>query len=172
MSNCKCIVWRVVDRIFIIIISSLQSTTGHRPLQSLAILLEFGYSHPAPASRPAQMVTPPGLRASYTTFTETRSPHQNSTYRDRTERDRTLWRSDLWCKLTGEVWQFCTAWYATGCTSFSSKYVCKTWTFSFSYPTKRGRYNRFFIMFWLRFGNYFYDHRLPDVNPFWNWSGW
>jgi hypothetical protein len=27
----------------------------------------FGYSHPA--SRSAQIVTPPGLRASYTTFT-------------------------------------------------------------------------------------------------------
>jgi hypothetical protein len=38
----------------------------------------FGYSHPAPASRPTQIVTPPGLRASYTTFTETRSPLQNS----------------------------------------------------------------------------------------------
>jgi hypothetical protein len=37
----------------------------------------FGYSHPAPASRPAQTVTPPGLRASYTTFTETRSPLQD-----------------------------------------------------------------------------------------------
>jgi hypothetical protein len=32
----------------------------------------LGYSHPAPTSRPAQIVTPPGLRASYTTFTETR----------------------------------------------------------------------------------------------------
>jgi hypothetical protein len=29
----------------------------------------FGYSHPAPASRPAHIVTPLGLRASYTTFT-------------------------------------------------------------------------------------------------------
>jgi hypothetical protein len=38
----------------------------------------FGYSHPAPASRPSQIVTPPGLRASYTTFMETRSPLQNS----------------------------------------------------------------------------------------------
>jgi hypothetical protein len=38
----------------------------------------IGYSHPAPASRPAQIVTPPGLRASYTTFTWTRSPVQNS----------------------------------------------------------------------------------------------
>jgi hypothetical protein len=32
----------------------------------------FGYSHPAPASRPAQIVTPPSLRASYTTYTKTR----------------------------------------------------------------------------------------------------
>jgi hypothetical protein len=39
----------------------------------------FGYSHSAPSSRPAQIVsTPPGSRASYTTFTETRSPLQNS----------------------------------------------------------------------------------------------
>jgi hypothetical protein len=35
----------------------------------------FGYLHPAPASRSAP---PPGLRASYTTFTETLSPLQNS----------------------------------------------------------------------------------------------
>jgi hypothetical protein len=44
-------------------------------------LLEIGlsnYSHPAPASRSAQIVTPPGLRVSYNTFTETRSPLQNS----------------------------------------------------------------------------------------------
>jgi hypothetical protein len=38
----------------------------------------FGYSHPAPASRPAQIVTSPGLRASYTRFTLTRYPLQNS----------------------------------------------------------------------------------------------
>jgi hypothetical protein len=38
----------------------------------------LGYSHPIPATRPAQIVTQPGLRASYTTFTETRSPLQNS----------------------------------------------------------------------------------------------
>jgi hypothetical protein len=38
----------------------------------------FGYSHPAPASRSAQIVTPPGVKASYTTFTEKRSPLQNS----------------------------------------------------------------------------------------------
>jgi hypothetical protein len=38
----------------------------------------FGYAHPAPASRPAKIVTPPVLRASYTTFTATRSPFQNS----------------------------------------------------------------------------------------------
>jgi hypothetical protein len=35
-------------------------------------------SYPAPASCPAQIVSPPGLRESYTTFTETRSPLQNS----------------------------------------------------------------------------------------------
>jgi hypothetical protein len=38
----------------------------------------FGYSHPAPASRSAQIVSSPGLRASYTTFTETRSTLQKS----------------------------------------------------------------------------------------------
>jgi hypothetical protein len=38
----------------------------------------FSYSHPTPASCPAQIVTPLGLRASYTTFTETQSPFQNS----------------------------------------------------------------------------------------------
>jgi hypothetical protein len=38
----------------------------------------FGYSHPAPSSRPAQIVTPPSLRAFYTKFIETRSPLQNS----------------------------------------------------------------------------------------------
>jgi hypothetical protein len=37
----------------------------------------FGYSL-SPASRSPQIVTPPGLRASYTTFTEMRSPLQNS----------------------------------------------------------------------------------------------
>jgi hypothetical protein len=38
----------------------------------------FGYSHPAAASRPTQIVTPPGPRTSHTTFTETRCPLQNS----------------------------------------------------------------------------------------------
>jgi hypothetical protein len=28
----------------------------------------LGYSHPAPASRPAQIITPPGLRASHTSY--------------------------------------------------------------------------------------------------------
>jgi hypothetical protein len=36
-----------------------------------------GNSHPAPASSPPQIVTSPDLRATYTTFTETRSPLQN-----------------------------------------------------------------------------------------------
>jgi hypothetical protein len=53
--------------IIIIIISPLHSTAGQRPLQFLAISLIFGYSHPAPASHPAQIVTTPGLWASYTT---------------------------------------------------------------------------------------------------------
>jgi hypothetical protein len=34
--------------------------------------------HRAPANRPTQIVTSPGLRVSYTTFIETRSPVQNS----------------------------------------------------------------------------------------------
>jgi hypothetical protein len=55
----------IIIIIIIIIVSPLQSTAGHRPLQFLAISLELGYSHPAPVSRPAQIVTPPGLRASY-----------------------------------------------------------------------------------------------------------
>jgi hypothetical protein len=38
----------------------------------------FGYLHPALASRRAQIVTPPGPRASYTTLTESQSPLQNS----------------------------------------------------------------------------------------------
>jgi hypothetical protein len=38
----------------------------------------LGYSHPAPVSRPAPIVTPPGLMASCTMFTEMRSPLQNS----------------------------------------------------------------------------------------------
>ncbi|RVE46148.1 hypothetical protein evm_009222 [Chilo suppressalis] len=43
------------------------------PLRSI-----LGYSHPAPASHLAQIVTPPCLRTSYTTFAKTRSPLQNS----------------------------------------------------------------------------------------------
>jgi hypothetical protein len=38
----------------------------------------FGNTHPAPVNRLAQIVTPPGLRASNTMFTKTRSPFQNS----------------------------------------------------------------------------------------------
>jgi hypothetical protein len=61
-----------------IIISPLQSTAGYglsdySPFRSI-----FGCSHPALANRPAQIVTPPGLRASYTAFIETWSPFQNS----------------------------------------------------------------------------------------------
>jgi hypothetical protein len=57
--------------LIIIIISLPQSTAGHRPLHVSPSRSIFGHSHPAPASRPAQIFTPPGLRASYTTFTET-----------------------------------------------------------------------------------------------------
>jgi hypothetical protein len=38
----------------------------------------FGYSHPAPVSRSAQIVTQLRLKASYITFTDMRSPLQNS----------------------------------------------------------------------------------------------
>ncbi|PZC81774.1 hypothetical protein B5X24_HaOG212218 [Helicoverpa armigera] len=39
------------------------------PLRSI-----FGFSHPAPASRLAQVIAPPCLRTSYTTFAEAWSP--------------------------------------------------------------------------------------------------
>jgi hypothetical protein len=38
----------------------------------------FGYSHPALANRPEEIFIPHGLIASFTTFTETRSPFQHS----------------------------------------------------------------------------------------------
>jgi hypothetical protein len=58
------------------------SSTHYSPLLDIGLSNRlpsrsiFGYSHPAHASRPTQIVTPPGLR-SYTTFTETQSPLQN-----------------------------------------------------------------------------------------------
>jgi hypothetical protein len=55
-------------QIIIIIISQPQSTARHRPLQCLAISLDLRLLASI-SSRPAQIVTPPGLRASYTTFT-------------------------------------------------------------------------------------------------------
>jgi hypothetical protein len=67
-----------INNIIIIIINPPQSTAGHRPLQLLTISLDlrllasssiFGYSHQAPSS-----LALPGLRASYTKFTETWSP--------------------------------------------------------------------------------------------------
>jgi hypothetical protein len=48
---------RQTSIITIIIISPLQSTAGHRSLQFLVISLDFGYSHPAPASNPVQIIT-------------------------------------------------------------------------------------------------------------------
>jgi hypothetical protein len=55
--------------------SSSSLSAHHSPLLDIG-LSKFspsrsilGHSHRAPASRPAQVVTPPGLRASYTTFT-------------------------------------------------------------------------------------------------------
>jgi hypothetical protein len=65
-------------------ISSSSSSAHYSPLLDIGLsnflpsrsILD--YSQPVPANRPAQIVTPPGLRASYTTFTETRSPFQNS----------------------------------------------------------------------------------------------
>jgi hypothetical protein len=62
----------------LIIISPQQSTLYIGLSNFSPSRLIFGYSHPAPASCLAQIVTPPGLKASYTTFTETRSPLQNS----------------------------------------------------------------------------------------------
>jgi hypothetical protein len=49
------------------------SPISHQPSHSI-----LGYSHPAAASRPAQIVPPPGLRASQGMFTKTLSPLQNS----------------------------------------------------------------------------------------------
>jgi hypothetical protein len=63
----------------ITLISSSWSSSAH-----YSPLLDKGHSNFSPSrsifgySCPAQIVTPPGLRASYTTFTETRSPLQNS----------------------------------------------------------------------------------------------
>jgi hypothetical protein len=69
---------------YLCVTSSSLSSAHHSPLLDIG-LSNFslsrsilGYSHPAPASRSAQIVTPPGLKASYTTFTETRPPLQNS----------------------------------------------------------------------------------------------
>ncbi|CAB3250285.1 unnamed protein product [Arctia plantaginis] len=42
------------------------------PLRSI-----FSFLHPTPASHLAQIITPPGLWASYTTFAEMRSPLKN-----------------------------------------------------------------------------------------------
>jgi hypothetical protein len=62
----------------------VDSSSHHSPLLDIGLSKcslsrsIFGYSHPAFASHPEQIITPPGLRASYTTFTETRSPLQNS----------------------------------------------------------------------------------------------
>jgi hypothetical protein len=59
---------------------SSSSSAHYRPLLDIGLSIFspsrsiFGYSYPAPASHPAQVVTPPGLRASYSTFTETGSP--------------------------------------------------------------------------------------------------
>jgi hypothetical protein len=44
---------------------------GHSNFSPFRSIL--GYSHPTPASHPAQIVTTPGMRTSYTTFTETQS---------------------------------------------------------------------------------------------------
>jgi hypothetical protein len=76
-----------------IIISPPQSIAGHSPLQLLAKLAKWSdelpkmanrsWLFPAPASHPASRrrsseMKLRGLRTSYTTFTETRSPLQNS----------------------------------------------------------------------------------------------
>jgi hypothetical protein len=72
----------VMPKIFMLLDSEplhqpIQFTAGRRPLQLLAISLDLRLLA-SMSSRPAQIVTPPGLRASYTTFTETRPPVQNS----------------------------------------------------------------------------------------------
>jgi hypothetical protein len=59
------------------IIISLQSTAGHNLSNFSPSRPIFGCSHPAPTSRPAQFITPPGPRATKTTLTETKSPLQN-----------------------------------------------------------------------------------------------
>jgi hypothetical protein len=69
------------NQIFITSLSS--SSAQYSPLLDIGLSCSpsrsiFDNSHPAPASRPPQTVTPPGLWASYTALTETRSPLQNS----------------------------------------------------------------------------------------------
>jgi hypothetical protein len=61
----------IIITIIIIIITTAKDLglSNFSPSRSI-----FGYSHPAPASRPAQIVPAPGLRGSYTTFTVTRYP--------------------------------------------------------------------------------------------------
>jgi hypothetical protein len=55
----------------IIIIRPLHSPLLNIGLSNFSPFLSiFGYPNLAPARRPVQIVTPPGLRASYTTFTE------------------------------------------------------------------------------------------------------
>jgi hypothetical protein len=66
LNFCHCI-------FFIIIISLL-----HRSFQLLTISLDLRLLASISCSRPAQIVTPPGLWAPYTSFTETRSPLQKS----------------------------------------------------------------------------------------------
>jgi hypothetical protein len=78
------IAWFTLWLDYIIISYWSSSSAHHSPLLDIGLSnfspyrSIFDYSHPTPASRPAQIVTPPGLRASYTTFTETRSPLQYS----------------------------------------------------------------------------------------------
>jgi hypothetical protein len=73
-SNLTSLIWWKSD-VIIIIISPLQSTAGHRPLQLLANSLDLRLL--ASSSRQPSIVFPPGLRVFYTTFTET-SSLQNS----------------------------------------------------------------------------------------------
>jgi hypothetical protein len=73
--------WSVVMYVYML---SSSSSAHYSPLLDIGLSnlspsrSILGYSHPAPASRPAQIVIPSGLRTSYTTFTETQSSLQNS----------------------------------------------------------------------------------------------
>jgi hypothetical protein len=61
-----------------IIMNPLHSTAGHTPHQLLVIPLDLQLLASSSRQPFCKIVTRPGLRTSYTTFKETRSPLQNS----------------------------------------------------------------------------------------------